>query len=125
LIKPAPNFYYDWMTEIHGICYWDTVKAKTFPEVWKNISDRIKDLPLVAHNSPFDKSCLEAVHEYYEMEYPNYQFHCTYRAARQLFPDLPNHQLHTVSEYLGFTLDNHHHALADAEACAYIAMKIF
>jgi DNA polymerase-3 subunit epsilon len=37
---------------------------------------------------------------------------------------LPNHQLHTVSEYCGYHLANHHHALADAEACAWIAREI-
>jgi DNA polymerase-3 subunit epsilon len=125
LIKPSPNFYCSWATNIHGICYWDTIRAKKFPDIWKNISNRIKDLPLIAHNSPFDESCLKAVHECYSMEYQNYQFHCTCRRARQLLPGLPNYQLHTVSEHLGFKLDNHHHALADAEACAYIAMKIF
>ena len=35
-----------------------------------------------------------------------------------------NHQLHTVSEYCGYHLENHHHALADAEACAWIAREI-
>jgi DNA polymerase-3 subunit epsilon len=58
------------------------------------------------------------------MDYPNYQFYCSYRTAEKLFPDLPDHQLHTVSEHLGFKLENHHNALADAEACAYIATKI-
>ena len=36
----------------------------------------------------------------------------------------PNHQLHTVSEYCGYHLANYHHALADAEACAWIAREI-
>lgn len=125
LIKPSPNFYCDWATDIHGINYWDTKNAKTFPEIWQQISNRIKGLPFVAHNSPFDESCLKAVHEFYEMDYLNYQFHCTCRTARKLFPNLPNHQLHTVSEHLGFTLNNHHNALADAQACAHIAMKVF
>lgn len=125
LIKPSPNFYCNWATDIHGINYWDTINAKTFPEIWQHISNRINGLPLVAHNSPFDESCLKAVHEFYEMVYPDYEFHCTCRTSRKLFTHLPNHQLHTVSEHLGFKLDNHHHALADAEACAHIAMKIF
>lgn len=38
---------------------------------------------------------------------------------------LPNHQLHTVAEACGYHLVNHHHALADAEACAWIAREIF
>ena len=32
--------------------------------------------------------------------------------------------LHTVAAHCGFNLTNHHHALANAEACAVIAMKI-
>ena len=37
---------------------------------------------------------------------------------------LPNHQLHTVAAACGYDLTRHHHALADAEACAAIAMKL-
>jgi DNA polymerase-3 subunit epsilon len=93
--------------------------------VWKTIEAKIAGLPLVAHNSPFDESCLRAVHQVYQMDYPNYKFHCTCRAVRRKFgKSLPNHQLHTVSAHCGFDLTNHHHALADAEACAVIAMKI-
>jgi len=36
-----------------------------------------------------------------------------------------NTQVHTVASHCGYNLHNHHHALADAEACAAIAMKIF
>ena len=32
---------------------------------------------------------------------------------------------YTVSEHLGYILDNHHNDLADAEVCAHIALKIF
>ena len=35
-----------------------------------------------------------------------------------------DHQLHTISELCGYHLANHHHALADAEACAWIAREI-
>jgi DNA polymerase-3 subunit epsilon len=37
---------------------------------------------------------------------------------------LPNHQLHTVAGHCGYNLEKHHHALADAEACAWIAKMI-
>ena len=43
---------------------------------------------------------------------------------RKAFPEAENHQLHTISELCGYHLENHHHALADAEACAWIAREI-
>ena len=52
-------------------------------------------------------------------------FYCTCRQSRRLFPELPNHRLETVSLHVGYHLADHHHALADAEACAYIALEVF
>ncbi|GHS90407.1 DNA polymerase III subunit epsilon [Bacteroidia bacterium] len=125
LIRPEPEWYSYWNTQIHGLTAEDTQNERVFPDVWVEIAPIIADLPLVAHNSPFDEGCLRAVHAVYGMEYPNYMFHCTCRASRKVFGKmLPNHQLHTVSAHCGFDLHNHHHALADAEACAVIAMKI-
>ena len=37
---------------------------------------------------------------------------------------LKDHQLHTISAICGYDLTMHHHALADAEACARIAISI-
>ena len=125
LIRPRPNYYTQWTTAVHGLTYDDTMEADEFPEVWAEIKPLIDGLPLVAHNSPFDEGCLRAVHELWEMTYPNYKFHCTCRASRKVFgKELPNHQLHTVAARCGYDLTNHHHALADAEACAQIALHI-
>ena len=38
--------------------------------------------------------------------------------------DMENHQLQTVAAACGYDLTNHHHALADADACAWIAREI-
>lgn len=124
LIHPTPNFYCGWATEIHGLTRKDTDPAEDFSTVWKKIAPHINTLPLVAHNSPFDEGCLKAIHQALEIPYPNYEFYCTCRASRKTFPELVNHQLHTVSAHCGFNLDNHHHALADAEAAAHIALQI-
>ena len=120
LIQPEPNYYNYWCTQVHGLTRNDTEEAPTFPEVWKQIEPKIKDLPLVAHNKAFDESCLKAVFRCYQMDYPDYEFYCTCIASRKAFPDAENHQLHTISELCGY----HHHALADAEACAWIAREI-
>lgn len=125
LIKPVPEFYASFCTRVHGLTADDTASAPPFPQVWAEVAPLIDGLPLVAHNSPFDEGCLKAVFEAYGMDYPSYTFHCTCRASRrQLAGMLPNHQLHTVAAYCGYDLTNHHHALADAEACAAIALKL-
>lgn len=124
LVRPRPNFYCSWATDIHGLSYYDTLNEPEFPEVWEDIKPKLKNLPLVAHNSAFDEGCLKAVSDLYEMQYPNYEFYCTYRTAKREFSNLENHQLHTVAAHVGYDLENHHHALADAEACAEIAKII-
>ena len=78
----------------------------------------------MAHNKAFDEGCLKAVFRCYQMDYPEYLFLDTLRAARRKLPHLHNHQLHTVASALGYDLKRHHHALADAEACAWIAREI-
>ena len=126
LIRPEPNWYLREFTQLHGISATDTDTAKIFPHVWAKIEPHIAGLPLVAHNSRFDEGCLWAAFRVYQMEYPDYKFHCTCKASQRKFGRvLPNHQLKTVSAHLGFKLTNHHNALADAEACAHIAMRIF
>lgn len=125
LIKPEPEYYSYWNTQVHGLTLEDTLNARVFPEVWAEVAPKIEGLPLVAHNSPFDESCLKAVFRIYQMDYPDYQFFCTCRASRKKFGSLlPNHQLQTVAAYCGYDLTKHHNALADAEACAWIAREL-
>lgn len=124
LIQPEPNYYSYWNTNVHGLTEEDTDTEAVFPKVWKQIEPLITDLPLVAHNKGFDEKCLKTVFRTYQMDYPDYLFYCTLQAARRQLKHLPNHKLHTVAEDCGYILTNHHHALADAEACAEIAMQL-
>lgn len=123
LIHPTPNYYTFWTTQIHGLTRSDTDSQPKFPEVWARVEEKIKGLPLVAHNKPFDESCLKAVFAEYGMEYPGYEFYCTLAASRRCLR-LPCHKLHIVAAACGYDIENHHHALCDAEACAAIALKI-
>jgi len=117
LIRPSPNWYSRFNIGVHGITGDDTDTVEDFPAVWAKIAPRLAGLPLAAHYAPFDESCLKAAHKHYALPYPNYKFHCTCQTAKRVFPDLPNHKLHTVAEHCGYDLRNHHHAPADAEAC--------
>ena len=124
LIQPEPNYYTYWCTRVHGLTCADTDDAPVFPKVWAQVEPLIEGLPLVAHNKAFDENCLKAVFRCYQMDYPDYNFYCTCIASRRRMPQLPNHKLDTVAAALGYNLKNHHHALADAEACAWIALHL-
>ena len=133
LIRPIPNYYDARCSEVNGLHLDDTNGAPEFPDVWMDAQRKIHEyfpyiedgeVPFVAHNKAFDESCLKAVFRCYQMDYPEYEFHCTCQSARRAFPNAENHQLHTISMLCGYRLENHHHALADAEACAWIAREI-
>lgn len=143
LIQPEPNYYSYFCQRVHGLGHSDTDNAPVFPRVWQQLEQRIADvyfseqltpddlsdhiarIPFVAHNARFDESCLRAAFRVYQMDYPDYRFYDTLTAARRQFGhSLPNHQLHTVAAACGYQLTHHHHALADAEACATIALYI-
>ena len=150
LIQPEPNYYSYFCQRVHGLSQQDTDDAPIFPRVWQLLGERVADVffpdlptasqslsscsprwaaeellwpPLVAHNARFDEGCLKAVFRVYQMDYPDYLFYDTLAASRrQLGCSLPNHQLQTVAAACGYDLRHHHHALADAEACAAIAL---
>ena len=123
LIKPEPEYYNYWCSQVHGLSLDDTMEVPVFPDVWAQIEPMIEGLPLVAHNKAFDESCLKAVFRVYQMDYPDYEFHCTCIASRKVWPEGP-HNLDIIAARCGYDLENHHHALADAEACAAIALQI-
>ena len=125
LIHPEPDYYQWFCQQVHGLGPEDTDDAPVFPKVWAKIAPLIEGLPLVAHNSPFDEGCLKSVFRVYQMDYPDYEFYDTLAESRRLYgSSLPNHQLQTVAAACGYDLTRHHHALADAEACAAIALQI-
>ena len=143
LIQPEPNYYSYICQRVHGITQCDTDDAPVFSRVWQQLEERIDAvffpdkhdtidnrhqiaaIPFVAHNARFDEGCLKAAFKVYQMDYPGYLFYDTLAASRRQFGhSLPNHQLHTVAAACGYDLQRHHHALADAEACAAIALYL-
>lgn len=124
LIKPEPEYYNYWCSQVHGLGMSDTYNAPLFPDVWARVAPLVEGMPLVAHNKRFDETCLKAVFRCYQMDYPDYEFLCTLEKSRRVWP-CGHHNLDIIAERCGYNLANHHHALADAEACAAIAIKLF
>lgn len=121
LINPLSEFHY-YNTKIHGITEYMVQDAPTFEEFWPRFKEFIEDETIIAHNASFDigvlQQSLKRIHE----AAPNFQYGCSYRIAKKVWPNLYNHKLSTVSNYLSISL-RHHDALEDARASALITLE--
>lgn len=127
LVRPEPD-HYEWMCQrVHGLGHEDTDTARCFGHVWRDLARMIGDLPLVAHNKRFDENCLRQACRMYQIDWPDNPFHCTLAQARRTIPRqlIGSYALDVLADFLAIPFTDHHNALADAEACAKIALAIF
>lgn len=117
LIQPPGNEYNARNSCIHGIHSLITKSEPFFCDIWESIREEFSSNLLVAHNASFDISALSATLNYYNLETPAFDYHCTYR--------LTNLKLTDLCASLQINISKHHDALADALACAeaYIKLK--
>ena len=126
LVKPPKG--YGWFREdfiaIHGITHEDVRDTPEFPVIAPELLTRLTVADVVvAHNAMFDMRKLRATVEHFGLPCPAFDYLCTLQLARRIWPELANHQLHTVAAHIGHKF-NHHHAQEDAEAagCVMLAM---
>lgn len=109
LVQPPGNFYWNRFTGIHYITPEMTRNAPTFDKIWHLVEPFIKNQTVVAHNGfSFDFPVMAQTLQYYGLEIPDYEKHCTY----QLFRD----NLASLCKKYDIFL-NHHDALSDARVC--------
>lgn len=103
--------------KIHGITNEMVRDAPKIEEVLPSFLEFIYDYPLVAHNAGFDIGFLKrsalSIDRTIENEVVD-----TLQICRRLFPELGNHKLSTVAEYLSVEGEDMHRALND---CFYVA----
>ena len=117
LIRPPELYIRPDFTEIHGLTVDDVRDAPDFKYLWKNgISDFLKEMPLAAHNAPFDMSVLKAVLEWYKLPVPELSYFCTYSLARNTWPGLKSHALTALAKEFSIVYKAHN-ALDDAMTC--------
>ena len=87
LVQPEENLYSYWNMQCHGIRPEDTESAPSFPEVWEEIERLYLDEfdTFVAHNAPFDRSCLEHSAKLYRLHLPEIIWQCSLKTARQVY----------------------------------------
>jgi len=127
LIRPPRNEY-QWQTiRVHGIKPKDTAKEKNFKEVWSEISSRLENRVIVAHNQSFDRSVLKHCMETYGLKNPNIEIKKPWDCTLKLYQakGYKPAGLSACCEVHNIELD-HHNALSDAKACArlyYLTLK--
>lgn len=122
LIQPVPNYYVPAFIDIHGITPAQTNGQPTFEEHWAELQPYFQDRDLIAHNASFDFGVLGSTLQYFDIAKPLLNYYCSVVISRRVFPELPNHRLNTVSDYLQVQLI-HHDAESDAIAAAKIVIE--
>lgn len=123
LINPEEEFYSINMS-VHGIRPRDIQDAPKFPEFYHSIKYKINGKTLVAHNLPFDGYALKDNLFRYGIPSVENNLLCSLQLAKKVLPKQARYSLDTLSNQFGIVLDNHHHALADAEACARLFLHL-
>jgi DNA polymerase III subunit epsilon len=123
LIRPTPDYYDGFNTALHGISDQHTRDKGSFLEQWQRLRVYFDGMTIVAHNAAFDCSALRAVLDAAVLDYPDFDYHCTWRLAQKTLTHLPNHKLDMVSRHFNIKL-KHHNAESDAQAAALIAIKL-
>jgi len=114
LVQPPGNQYHWGNSRVHGIKRNHTEHAPFFSEVWDQIEPFIANQNIVAHNAPFDCSCLRSVLTFYNLPIPDFTAHCTVKIYKR--------NLKFLCDLYGIEI-NHHNALSDARACAQLFIK--
>lgn len=115
---PRPRILFTW---VHGIAWAHVADQPTFAERWPEVEGFLAGADfLVAHNAPFDRGVLQACCQAAGVAAPAVPFFCSVQLSRRTW-NLTSASLPNVCQFLGFSLQ-HHHAAADAEACAMIVL---
>lgn len=122
LIDPQQHFDYR-NIQIHGITAEMVRGMPTFHELWPTIEPLVQGKQIVAHNASFDMSVLRYCLDKSLIDYPSFQYFCTYLLSKKTLQDMSSYKLNVIAEHYDIPL-NHHEALDDARACAKILLKL-
>ncbi|MBA1444293.1 MAG: 3'-5' exonuclease [Chromatiales bacterium] len=123
LMNPGVPIPYD-IQRLTGITDKMVKAAPSVESVMREAEEFVDQHPLVAHNAAFDRKFWDT--ELHRIHRQHHQgFICSMLLARRIFPEAPNHKLGTLVRFLGLpATGRYHRALADAEATAYLLLRI-
>ncbi len=107
-------------TWIHGLTADMLADAPLFPEIARDLADRLAGRVLVAHNAEFDWAMIAREYARAEGAAPVEHRLCTIKLSKALALPLRNHKLETLAAYFGVAQRRAHHALDDARVLAEV-----
>ncbi len=111
-------------TAVNGISDGMVRGQPPIADVLGNFAEFCGDLPLVAHNAPFDfKFLLEDI-KLHRSVAPRGIVLDTLPLARKIFPGLPNYKLGTLVRHFSFPSGTFHRAEEDSSYCGLLFAKI-
>jgi DNA polymerase-3 subunit epsilon len=123
LIRPKEMRFSGFNIGIHGIHPEDVEDAPEFPEVMDEFAGDFAGAVMIAHNAAFDMSVWRAAADAYGLAYPSFDYLCTVKMARRVWPDLPSYKLNELGRHLCIRF-NHHNAAEDARVCGEVALAV-
>lgn len=122
-IPPAGlDSFSPWNMRIHKITPELVADGHTWSESTEAIHDFAEGLPLVAHNSSFDRSVYLRSCEAAMILPFEYTWHCSLKLTKRLLVDGPT-RLVEVAKHLGIETPNHHDATHDSTVAAKIVTR--
>jgi len=126
LVRPPKGcgWFLENFTEVHGLTWFDVQDEPEFSAIAPAVLDRLTRADIViAHNAEFDIRKLRGTLQHFGLACPEFDYLCTCRVAKRVWPELPNHQLNTLAKHIGHEF-HHHNAQADAEAAGRVLLAM-
>lgn len=120
--KPFYRYNYFTNSHIHGIYEEDVINEKEFVFYYDQLAEVLNDSVIIAHNAMFDIGVLNAMCDVYGLDHFKNKYLDTVKISRIVYPELYNHKLNTVAEYLNVDLC-HHNGKSDSFACMMILLR--
>lgn len=111
-------------TAVNGITDDMVFDKPLIEEILPAFTEFCQDLPLVAHNAPFDSQFVLSDVKKYEISGPKGIVLDTLPIARKVFPGLPNYKLGTLVQHLKIPSSNFHRAEEDATYCGRLFIEM-
>ncbi|MCJ8275826.1 MAG: 3'-5' exonuclease [Bdellovibrionales bacterium] len=111
-------------TAVNGITDDMLVGKPLIEDLLDSFTEFCEDLPLVAHNAPFDAQFLKADIVKHEIPGPRGVILDTLPIARKVFPGLANYKLGTLVQHLNIPAGQFHRAEEDASYCGNLFIEI-